>query len=108
MNDKLRKITARHRGAVFHISLVCLIAYAAGAIWVLSNAIQQVRYIEGASFRPQSLIAFSIISFMLVLLIAGYNLSTLIRRRKRRSDHERLSRAKLIRAKHRRSWRAAY
>ncbi|MDR2516650.1 MAG: hypothetical protein LBC88_04620 [Spirochaetaceae bacterium] len=108
MNEKLTRTVTKHRGALFHIFLICLIAYATGAIWVLANAIRQVQHIEGAFFRPQSLIAFSIISFILVLLISAYNLGALIRRRKRRSDHQRLSRAKLIRAKHRRSWRAAH
>jgi hypothetical protein len=55
----------------------------------------------GAYLNPRSLLIFSIISFFLAVLVSAYHLSTLIRRRKRRSDRQKISRLKYIKAKNR-------
>jgi hypothetical protein len=59
----------------------------------------------GAYLNPQSLLLFSVISFLLTVAVSAYHLSTLIRRRKRRSDRQKISRLKYIKARNRPSRR---
>jgi membrane protein implicated in regulation of membrane protease activity len=49
---------------------------------------------------PQTSLVFAVVSFLLVVLVSAYHISTLVRRRKRRSDKRTLSRGKTMRAKH--------
>ena len=85
----------RSRLALF--SWLIVIIYAATSINLLTGWYRHVNEYPD----PRGLIAFAMISFLLVILVSVYHLSSLIRRRRRRTDRQRLSRAKFVRAKHR-------
>jgi uncharacterized membrane protein len=91
----------RYKSAISQFLLILIIVYAVASINLLIVAVSWYKSIPGANFNHYVLIVFSVISFLLVVLVAGYHLSSLVRRRKRRTDQQRLSRAKFIRAKHR-------
>ena len=89
------------RSLLMQICLIVLIVYAVASVSLLVFAIQWLKTNPHSFLDPRAAIGYAIISFVLVAVIAAYHLSTLLRRRKRRSDRQRLSRAKFIRAKHR-------
>jgi uncharacterized membrane protein len=89
--------TFRNRSSIVFFSWLIVIVYAAVSINLLAGWFRQ----PDSSPDPQGMISFAIVSFLLVILVAVYHLSSLIRRRRRRSDRQRLSRAKFVRAKHR-------
>ncbi|MDR0584053.1 MAG: hypothetical protein LBG57_06885 [Treponema sp.] len=84
-----------------HILWIVLIVYAVSSVYLLVVSVNWYRHSPGAYLKPLTLVAFAVISFLLVVLVSSYHLSSLIRRRKRRTDRQRLSRARFIRAKHR-------
>jgi len=89
------------KSLLMQISLIVLIVYAIASISLLVFAAQWLKANPHSYLDPNAAIAYAIVSFALVVLIAAYHLSNLLRRRKRRTDRQRLSRAKFIRAKHR-------
>jgi membrane protein implicated in regulation of membrane protease activity len=91
----------RKKSLLMQISLIVLIVYTIASVSLLVFAIQWLEANPHSYLDPKATIAYAIISFLLVVLISAYHLSTLLRRRKRRTDRQRLSRAKFIRAKHR-------
>jgi uncharacterized membrane protein len=91
----------KNRNMFAHILWIVLIVYAVASAYLLIISVNWYRHYPGAYLNPLTLVAFSVISFLLVVFVSSYHLSSLIRRRKRRSDRQRLSRAKFIRAKHR-------
>jgi uncharacterized membrane protein YwzB len=98
----------KNRNLIVHVIWICVIVYAIASINVLILALRSYRYLPGAYLDPRSLLLFAVISFLLVVIIAAYHLSTLIRRRKRRSDRLKISRRKYLRAKHRHPGRLHY
>jgi len=89
------------RSLLMQISLIVLIVYTIASVSLLVFAVQWLEANPHSYLDPKAAIGYAIISFVLVAIIAVYHLSTLLRRRKRRTDRQRLSRAKFIRAKHR-------
>ena len=89
------------KSLLMQISLIALIVYAISSVSLLVFAAQWLKSNPHSYLDPKAAIGYAIISFVLVALITAYHLSTLLRRRKRRTDRQRLSRAKFIRAKHR-------
>ena len=91
----------RYRGAFAVVSWIVVLVYAGASINLLLISINWYKHYPGAYLDPFGLIGFAVVSFLLVVLVSVYHLSSLIRRRKRRTDRQRLSRAKFVRAKHR-------
>jgi uncharacterized membrane protein len=91
----------RNKNLLAHILWIVLIVYAVASVYLLITSVNWYRHYPGAYLNPLTLVGFAVISFLLVVLVSSYHLSSLIRRRKRRSDRQRLSRAKFVRAKHR-------
>ena len=91
----------RNKNLLVHVLWIVLIVYAAGSVYLLVVSVNWYRHAPGAYLKPLTLVGFAVISFLLVVLVSRYHLSSLIRRRKRRTDRQRLSRARFIRAKHR-------
>jgi uncharacterized membrane protein len=89
--------TFRNRSSIALLSWIAVIVYAATSINLLAGWYRN----PDSSPDPKGLVSFAMVSFLLVILVAIYHLSTLIRRRRRRTDRQRLSRAKFVRAKHR-------
>ena len=100
MKDFFKNLV-RYKSFFSHILLILIIVYAVASINLLIVAVNWYKRMPGAFLNPYILLGFAVISFLLVVLVAGYHLSSLVRRRKRRSDRQRLSRAKFVRAKHR-------
>ena len=95
------KVIVQKRSFLMQVSLIVLIVYTIATVTLLIFAIQWIKANPYSSLEPKAAIGYAIISFVLVASISAYHLSTLLRRRKRRTDRQRLSRAKFIRAKHR-------
>jgi Kef-type K+ transport system membrane component KefB len=91
----------KKRSFLVQLSLIILIVYTIASISLLLFAMQWLGSNPNSYLDPQIILKYAVISFLLVVFIAAYHLSTLLRRRKRRSDRQRLSRARFIRAKHR-------
>jgi predicted membrane protein len=72
---------------VARIIFILILLYAICSINVLFLAIGIISYLpKSFLLDPHVLIAFAIISFALTVLTSAYHLSTMILRRKRRSD----------------------
>jgi uncharacterized membrane protein YbhN (UPF0104 family) len=104
MKNVLEKIL-KSRSLIVHVIWIGILIYAIASINVLVLAFKTYRQVPGAFLNPHALLFFSVISFVMVVLVAVYHLSTLIRRRKRRSDKMKISRRKYLQAKHRRGGR---
>ena len=65
---------------------ILLVLYAIGSAGFLLLIFGFAHFLPAAKNNPQLLIGFAISSFLLAVLISSYHLSTLIRRRKRRTD----------------------
>jgi membrane protein implicated in regulation of membrane protease activity len=89
-----------NRSVMVQILWICIVAYAIASLNILIHALIIYDKARGAFLDPQTSLVFAIVSFLLVVLISAYHISTLVRRRKRRSDRRKLSRRKAIRAKH--------
>jgi len=89
------------RSFLMKIILIIIIVYAIVSMTLLAFAIKWTEANPYSYLDPEAVTRYAIISFLLVVLIAVYHLSTMIRRRKRRTDRQRLSRARFVRAKHR-------
>jgi hypothetical protein len=102
----IKETFVRNRSQIVYILWICIIVYAIASINVLINALGIINARPDAYvFKPQTLLLFSIISFGLAVVVSAYHLSTLLRRRKRRSDRQKISRLKYIKAKNRPSRR---
>ena len=95
----------RLKSHVMQVSLFVLIIYAVASISLMIFAIRWAAAHPGFTLNPKAIIGYAVISFLLVVIMAVYHLSSMVRRRKRRSDHPKLSRARFVRAKHRTSQR---
>ncbi|MDR2135153.1 MAG: hypothetical protein LBO76_00900 [Treponema sp.] len=89
-----------NRSVMVQVLWICIIVYAIASLNIIIHALLIYDKAPGAYLDPQSSLNFALISFLLVVLISAYHISTLVRRRKRRSDRRKLSRAKTQRAKH--------
>jgi uncharacterized membrane protein len=87
----------RNRSRFAVVSWIIVIVYAATSINLLIDWYGH----SGEYLNPRELVIFAMVSFLLVVIVAIYHLSSLFRRRRRRTDRQRLSRAKFVRAKHR-------
>jgi membrane protein implicated in regulation of membrane protease activity len=74
------------KSTMSQIIFILIILYSVSAINVLLLAFGLLPYIPGAYLNPNMLIGFSLFSFVLTLLTSAYHLSTMIRRRKRKTD----------------------
>jgi uncharacterized membrane protein len=102
----------KNQSLIVQIIWICILLYAVASIYVLVVALNTYRElgtylnpyrnVAGAYLNAPALIGFAVVSFLLVALIAAYHISTLVRRRKRRSDRQRMSRRKFIMAARRR------
>jgi hypothetical protein len=92
----------KNQSLIVQIIWVCILLYAVASINVLILALITYKDLPGAYLNPNALIGFAIISFLLVVMISAYHISSLIRRRKRRSDRQRISRRKYVMAERRR------
>jgi membrane protein implicated in regulation of membrane protease activity len=72
--------------AIAQALFVLILLYAAGTVAALCLIPGLILYMPGASL-PHLCIGYSIISFGLAALISAYYMSTMIRRRKRKTDH---------------------
>ena len=96
----------KNKSLITQISLITALVYAAASAYLLIvSANWYEQYPDAFRLNPRSLVGFSIISFLLVALVSVYHLNSMLRRRKRYSDRQRLSRARFVRAKHRQSRR---
>ncbi|MDR0600687.1 MAG: hypothetical protein LBG84_11545 [Treponema sp.] len=68
------------------IIFVIIIIYAVSSINVFLLALGILPFLPAAYLNPYLLLTFSIASFAFTLLMAAYHLSTMIRRRKRKTD----------------------
>jgi membrane protein implicated in regulation of membrane protease activity len=89
-----------NRSVMVQILWICIVAYAVASLNIIVHAFFIYDKARGAYLDPQSSLLFAIISFLLVVLISAYHISTLVRRRKRRTDRRKLSKGKAQRAKH--------
>ena len=89
------------KSAILQLTMIILIAYSAASVSLLIYIVKWGQSILYSLPEIRTVIVYTIISFALVMLMAAYHLSNLIRRRKRRTDRQAISRAKFIRAKHR-------
>jgi membrane protein implicated in regulation of membrane protease activity len=78
---------------------ICIVAYAVASLNIIVHALLIYDIAQGAYLNPQSSLLYAILSFILVLLVAVYHISNMLRRRKRRTDRPKLSKGKALRAK---------
>ncbi|MDR3146324.1 MAG: hypothetical protein LBU21_08600, partial [Treponema sp.] len=97
---KIINTIINNRSVMVQVLWICIIAYVIASLNIIIHALLIYDRAQGAFLDPRSSLIFAVISFLLVLLISAYHISTLVRRRKRRSDRRKLSRAKTQRAKH--------
>jgi hypothetical protein len=69
-----------------YVLFTLIIVYSVSSIVVLLLALGLVPLIHGVYLNPQVLIIFALVSFILTIAISVYHLSTVIRRRKRKTD----------------------
>jgi hypothetical protein len=93
----------KNKNIILSVSWLAILLYAVASTYLLIASLQWVQKTPAAYLKPETLIAYAITSFLLVALVSVVHLASLIRRRRRRSDRLQLSRAKFLRAKHRRS-----
>jgi membrane protein implicated in regulation of membrane protease activity len=101
MESTLKRLW-KNQGFIVHVIWVCILLYAVASINVLILALTTYKDLPGAYLNPNALVGFAVISFLLVVVISAYHISSLVRRRKRRSDRQRMSRRKFIMAERRR------
>jgi membrane protein implicated in regulation of membrane protease activity len=97
---KLIKALTSNRSVMTQILWICIVAYAVASLNIIIHALIIPRDALGLYLDPRSSLVFAVISFLLVIIVSAYHISTLVRRRKRRSDKRKLSRGKTMRAKH--------
>jgi membrane protein implicated in regulation of membrane protease activity len=90
---------ASNRSVIVQILWICIVAYSIASLTVIIHALVIYDRAQGAYLNPRSSLVFAVVSFTLVVLVSAYHISTLVRRRKRRSDRRKLSRGKAQRAK---------
>lgn len=73
---------------ISQVIFILIIIYAVSSINVLLLALGVLSYLPQAHLNPYVLVAFSLVSFLLSVFISAYHLSTMIQRRKRKSDRE--------------------
>ncbi|MDR0760693.1 MAG: hypothetical protein LBF74_11405 [Treponema sp.] len=95
----------KNQSLIVQVIWICILLYAVASIYVLLLALSTYRYLPGAYLDPRALIGFAVVSFLLTTVISAYHISTLIRRRKRRADRQRMSRRKFVMAERRRAIR---
>lgn len=88
---------------ILTVSWLAVLLYAVASLYLLIASVHWVQKTPAAYLKPETLIAYAITSFLLVAIVSVFHLGSLIRRRRRRSDRQLLSRAKFVRAKHRHS-----
>ncbi|MDR2480568.1 MAG: hypothetical protein LBD48_14820 [Treponema sp.] len=93
----------KDRSRIVHISWLVILLYAVSSVYLLIASVNWARLNSYTRLRTEPLIVYTVTSFLLVALVSIYHLASLLRRRRRRTDRQRLSRAKFVRAKHRRS-----
>jgi hypothetical protein len=93
----------KNRGAIVHVSWLVLLLYAVVSAYMLITSMNLARNSSVAYIKTEALVVYAVISFFLVALVSALHLSSLLRRRRRYTDRQRLSRAKFVRAKHRHS-----
>ena len=74
------------RSHVSQIIFILIVLYCVASVNVLILALGMLPYYESDHGVSYLLIGFTISSFVLTLFISAYHLSTMLRRRKRRSD----------------------
>ncbi|MDR0669876.1 MAG: hypothetical protein LBF95_07315 [Treponema sp.] len=89
-----------NRSVIVQILWICIVAYAIASLNIIIHALLIYDRADGAFLDPRTSLVFAAVSFLMVVLISAYHISTLVRRRKRRSDRRKLSRYKTMRAKH--------
>jgi uncharacterized membrane protein len=100
---KLIKTLTSNRSVVTQILWICIVAYAVASLNIIIHALlipREALGLMGLYLDPRSSLVFAVVSFLLVILVSAYHISTLVRRRKRRSDKRKLSWSKTMRAKH--------
>jgi membrane protein implicated in regulation of membrane protease activity len=103
--ESLFKKLWKNQSLFVQVIWICILLYAVASIYVLLLALSTYQYLPGAYLDPRALIRFAVVSFLLAAVISSYHISTLIRRRKRRSDRQRMSRRKFVMAQRRRAIR---
>jgi ABC-type nickel/cobalt efflux system permease component RcnA len=66
---------------------IALVVYAVSTALVLTLVSGMVSRIPRAYLNPQVCIIYAVISFVLTALTGAYHLSTMLRRKKRKTDH---------------------
>jgi hypothetical protein len=74
------------RSRVSQVIFILIVLYCVASVNVLILALGMLPYYESIQGVSYLLIGFTISSFVLTLFISAYHLSTMLRRRKRRSD----------------------
>jgi membrane protein implicated in regulation of membrane protease activity len=97
---KIINAVVGNRSAMVQILWICIVVYSIASLNIIIHALFIYDKAQGAYLDPQSSLIFAVISFLLVVLVSAYHISTLVRRRKRRSDKRKLSKGKAMRAKH--------
>jgi membrane protein implicated in regulation of membrane protease activity len=100
--EKSFKRLWKNQSLIVQVIWICILLYAVASVYVLLLALNTYQDLPGAYLDPRALIGFAVVSFLLVAVIAAYHISTLIRRRKRRSDRQRMSRRKTVMVERRR------
>jgi membrane protein implicated in regulation of membrane protease activity len=86
----------KNQSFIVQVIWICILLYAVASIYVLVLALNTSKDLPGAYLNPSTSTSFAVVSFLLVAVISAYHISTLVRRRKRRSDRQRMSRRKFI------------
>ena len=77
-----------NKSAIAQIIFILIILYCVSSINVLLLAFGLLPYIPGIYLKSGMLIVFSLFSLAMTLFVSAYHLSTMIRRRKRKTDRE--------------------
>lgn len=77
----------KNRSLVTQMLFIALIVYAISTALVLTLATGVVSRIPRAYLDPHVCIVYAVISFVLTALTGAYHLSTMLRRKKRKTDH---------------------
>ncbi|MDR1444499.1 MAG: hypothetical protein LBI94_06435 [Treponema sp.] len=97
---KILKILTGNHSMITQILWISILVYTVASLNIIIHALVIYNDAPGAYLDPRTSLIFAVISFVMVVLVSVYHISTLVRRRKRRSDKRKLSKGKTMRARH--------
>jgi hypothetical protein len=76
-----------NKSRVSQVIFILIILYAVSSICVLLPALGILPFLPDAYLNPYVLLGFALVSFAFTVFISAFHLSTMIKRRKRRTDN---------------------